>query len=223
MSNNDAIAAAEAYAFLDVVAPKLEQLRKRLAVANGHLKASDPDQGRLNAIIETQLAFKDFLASLVNLSPLGEPIDLLLEALREEAMERPELEPVKTEPPPPPPLAVPPAQKNGSTPMWLRVGTAIMAERLIGAGMTVTSAHVHLANVFASVGLCDGDGSPISDQIIKQWRTKVIGPAASVRGRQKLMKRRVGSGAAQETVAQVKERVAELAVIFRQMARWETG
>lgn len=77
--------ADEIYAFLEVVAPKLEQLRRRLSASKLLLNQGDPDQGRLDAIIESQLAFKEFLSGIANLSGLVEPIDVLLEALNQES------------------------------------------------------------------------------------------------------------------------------------------
>src|SRR6185295_15446371 len=78
------INADEAFAFLEVVAPKLEQLRRRLATSKMLLTAGDPDKGRLDAIVESQLAFKEFVGGMANLQEFVEPIDLLLEVLSQE-------------------------------------------------------------------------------------------------------------------------------------------
>jgi hypothetical protein len=70
MAKGEAIEATEAYAFVGVVAPRLEQLRRRLAAAKGQLTSGDPETARLNAIIESQLAIKELLAWITNLSAL---------------------------------------------------------------------------------------------------------------------------------------------------------
>src|SRR5262245_1278353 len=87
VSKREEIDADEAFAFLGVVAPKLEQLRGRLSAAKTTLHTGDPESARLNAIVESQLAIKEFLSGIANLVPLVEPIDVLLEAVREEPVE----------------------------------------------------------------------------------------------------------------------------------------
>ena len=87
LPRQNTIKADEAFAFLEVIAPKLEQLRRRLAASKLLLMQGDLDQGRLDAIIESQLAFKEFVAGIANLQEFVEPIDLLLDVLGQESAE----------------------------------------------------------------------------------------------------------------------------------------
>jgi hypothetical protein len=223
------IEAAEVYAFVEVVAPRLEQLRRRLVSANNQLKTGDPETARLAAIMESQLAIKEFLNGITHLAPLTEPIDALLEAIRDESAER---EAPPPEPPPPEPAAPPPApvpladtakpSRNQEAPadMWLRVGTAIAIERLMNAGMPVASAESYVQQSYAAVGLRQFDGSPISDETVREWRVKFAGPAAGGWRRKAALKQRIGSQArGANTLSEAQRRVDQMAALFKRMAQ----
>jgi hypothetical protein len=241
VSKSDEIDAKEAYAFLEVVAPRLEQLRRRLTAAKALLR-TDPENGRLEAIIGSQTAVKEFLSAIPDFAALVEPIDVLLEAVREEAAEteseeveaaEPSPPEVKAEPTPtPPPPSADPAD-TGAKPSavaaerglppddgWLHIGTAIAIEKLTAAGMAAGSAEFYLEQVYATVGLRSPEGAPISVALIKEWRAKVIGPGAGTWRRGGLMKRRASGGKGPASLADVKARVDEIAVMFKKMAPW---
>lgn len=228
MVKGSTIDAAEALAFVKVVAPRLEQLRRGLAAAKSELKNGDPETARLTAIIESQLAIKEFVSGIANLAPLVEPIDLLIEAVRDEALER------QSEPPPPPPLAPSTPEKPRSPAPgafnaqaheppadgWLRIGTAIAIERLTNAGMQAANAESYLAQSYAAVGLKQWDGSPISDELIREWRSKFVGSGSNTWRRKTTLKRRVGSKAAGGGgLVEVKGRVDEMAAVFKRIAQ----
>jgi len=233
----DDIEAAEAYAFLKVVAPKLEQLRRRLVLAKGLLGGDDPEQARLGAIVESQLALKEFLAALPDFNALVEPIDVLLDAVREEAADVAEaptadaVEPAPEAPAPPPPAAKlpdPPARPDltarAGVPddAWLRVGTAVALEKLTNAGMAAGGAEFYLEQLYATIGLRTPDGASITVATIKDWRTDVVGPGAGAWRRGGLMKRR-GPGKGPASLQDAKARVDEIAVMFKKMAPWMSG
>jgi hypothetical protein len=218
---------AEAYAFLSVVAPKLEQLRRRMVMANNHLTNDDPDVGRINAITESQMAIKEFMAALSDLSALVAPIDIVLEAVREEApppepaeppAPEPQPEPVVVQaepepaPTPSPSKQAPPQQHDA----WLQIGTAVAIDRLISAGMTASSAEFLLEDIYANVGLTDLDGTPISEAVIKEWRTKFAARQGSWRNA--AFKRRPASKGS-NAVNDAKIRVNEMAATFVRMAQ----
>jgi hypothetical protein len=218
--SRDEIEAGEAYAFLRVLAPKLAQLKQRLRLANDQLKTGGPDDGRLNALIEAQLALKEFLAGLADLNALVEPIDIVVAALREEAVEReapqggvPQVKATQVE------LAIPapPAKADPSPEAWLRAGTIAAVQKLINAGMSAANAESYLANTYAAIGLTQRDGSPIAIELIKAW----LGPRVGTWRRNSGAKRRMGGlgpprgpGALVEAQA----RVDELSAIFKKMA-----
>ena len=221
MAKSEAIEATEAYAFVNVVAPRLEQLRKRLVAAKDHLKSGDPETARLKSIVESQLAIKEFLTGITNLSALVEPIDMLLEAVREESVEQESepLEPSAPAPPIPPPLSPQPAaaaKAQAPTDAWLRAGTAIAVERLTGAGMLVGSAETYVQQAYASVGLTQSDGAAISDETIRDWRRRFLAPGANAWRRKGGLKRRVGPPGG--ALADAKARVADLAATFKRIA-----
>lgn len=237
MSKRAEIDATEAYAFLGVVAPKLEQLRRRLVVANEHLKSGDPETARLNAIIESQLAIKEFMTALTDLRDLIEPVDIVLEAVREEqaapvaAAEVPVPEPSPPEPPPaepaPPEPVAPvvevakkparPSLDQASGEAWLQIGTALAIERLVAAGMTVPNAEFHLEDVYATVGLTQEDGSPITETTIKEWRSKFGARKSS--WRTGAIKRRVTASKSGNPISDAKLRVNDMAGTFLRMAQ----
>lgn len=236
MSNSDELAADEAYAFLNVVAPKLEQLRRRLVVANNHLKSSDPEQARLNAILESQTAIREFLAGIPHLSALVEPIDVLLDAVREDPApepnaateDAPEPEPeVEPEPPPAPPpqpamamtpAAVSPArQDQGPSDAWLQVGTALIVDRLTNAGMPANSAESHVYDLYASLKLSQANGSPISVETIRDWRSGFVSARKGGGWRGNAIKRKVTTRPGVNPVVDAQQRVAEMAAIFKKM------
>lgn len=237
MSKRAEIDATEAYAFLGVVAPKLEQLRRRFVVANEHLKSGDPETARLNAIIESQLAIKEFMTALTDLRDLIEPIDIVLEAVREEqaapaaAAEVPVPEPSPPEPPPAepaPPKPVAPVVEVAKRPTrpnldqasgeaWLQIGTALAIERLVAAGMTVPNAEFHLGDVYATVGLTQEDGTPISEAVIKEWRSKF--GARKNSWRTGSIKRRVTASKSGNPLNDAKARINDMAGTFLRMAQ----
>lgn len=234
MSKSDELAADEAYAFLNVVAPRLEQLRRRLVVANNHLKSADPEQARLNAILESQTAIREFLVSIPHLSALAEPIDVLLEAVREdpapetsEAVEEwPEpAEPDEPEPPAAPapqPLGTPaaaPGQDQAPADTWLQVGTALMIERLTTAGMPLASAEPHVESVYALIGLTQANGSPISLDTIRAWRSGFVSVRQGGWRGNAAVKRKVTGRRGINPVVEAQQRVTEMAAIFKKMAQ----
>ena len=219
------IEAAEAYAFVEVVAPRLEQLRRRLVSANAQLKNGDPETARLAAIMESQLAIKEFLGGIKQLTPLIEPIDVLLEAVREESAERepPPPEPLAPEPLPPPQRADAPKPGPSDSPppdSWLRIGTAVAVERLTNAGMQASQAESYVRRSYAAVGLKQADGSPISDDTVREWRAKFGGPGGSSWRRKTALKQRIGSQPASAgTLTEAQQRVDQMAVLFKRMAQ----
>lgn len=233
MSKSERLAADEAYAFLNVVAPRLEQLRRRLVVANGHLKSADPEQARLNAILESQAAFREFLAGIPHLSTLAEPIDILLEAVREdpsptgdESIEGPPQlaepnEPVPPAAPAPPPqgMPAPPPSEHHPSETWLQIGTALMIERLTTAGMPLASAEPHVESVYALVGLTQPDGNPISLNVIRAWRGGFISVRQGGWRGNAALKRKVTSRRGVNPVVEAQQRVADMAAIFKKMAQ----
>lgn len=240
MSDSDELAADEAYAFLNVVAPRLEQLRRRLVVANNHLKSGDPEQARLNAILESQTAIREFLTSIPHLSSLAEPIDVLLEAVREEpAPEAPAAIEEAPEPDPPPedepeqpalPAAQPPVsvttapaptpgQDQPPADTWLQIGTALMVERLITAGMPLASAEPHVEGVYALIGLNQADGSPISLSTIRTWRSGFVSVRQGGWRGTSALKRKVATRPGVNPIVDAQQRVADMASIFKKMAQ----
>lgn len=243
MSKNDELAEDEAYAFLNVVAPKLEQLRRRLVVANNHLKSHDPEQARLNAIVESQTAIREFLTGIPHLSNLVEPIDVLLDAVSEdpapaaqapdavEPVEEPpelepepelEAEPQPASPSPQPAVAAPPAasapKQDQPSDAWLRIGTALMLERLTNAGMPAASAETHLADIYATLGLSQASGSPISPDMIREWRSGFVS-ARKAAWRGNALKRKVSGRPGINPVVEAQQRVADMAATFKKMAQ----
>jgi hypothetical protein len=242
------IEATEAYAFLNVVAPKLEQLRRRLAAASAQLKLADPEKGRLAAIAESQLALKEFLTSIPNLGALVEPLDIVLDAVREDgegegADEAPPSgpsAPTALEPPPPPipvpdlltPMpAAPPAttmptarklaEKSDAQhdDVWLRVGTAIVVEKLVAAGMTANNAEAYVSEAYDAIDLRQRDGGAISAEAIREWRSRFIGGGGW--RRKGALKRRVGGAASAmgNPLTDAKARVDEIAMVFKKIAQ----
>ncbi|MEQ1865963.1 MAG: hypothetical protein ABL996_15105 [Micropepsaceae bacterium] len=230
--SNDEIGAAEAYAFLRVLAPKLAQLKQRLRSANDRLKIDDADDGRVNALIEAQLALKDFLNGLQDFNALVEPIDIVVQALREEAVEQQAPLPAPPAPAPPvvPPIAEPVAAPSVepvvaskrtkpeiSPDAWLRIGTITAVQKLINAGMSAANAESYLANTYASIGLTQRDGAPITVEQIRAW----LGPRAGSWRNNSAVKRKMGGLAAPRGPAALTEaqsRVDELSAIFKRMA-----
>jgi hypothetical protein len=225
--SNDEIGAAEAYAFLRVLAPKLAQLKQRLRTANDRLKIDGADEGRVNALIDAQLALKDFLTGLQDFNALVEPIDIVVQALREEAVEQ--KEPIAAPPVVPPiaeqPLAAPSvepvvaprrAKPEISPDAWLRIGTITAVQKLINAGMSAANAESYLANTYASIGLTQRDGAPITIEQIRAW----LGPRAGGWRNNTAVKRKLGGLAAPRGPAALTEaqsRVDELSAIFKRM------
>lgn len=206
--NGDDIGTTEAYAFLRALAPKLAQLKQRLAAANERLKLDGPDEGRLNSLIDAQLALKEFLSGLSDFSALVEPIDIVVGALRDEAAEQ--------KPPPPPPPAPARAKVDANPEAWLRVGTLTAVQKLINAGMSAANAEHYLANTYASLGLRQRDGTPVCVQVIKTW----AGPRTGSWRNQTMMKRRMGGLAAPKgpgALMEAQARVDELSAIFKRM------
>ena len=231
--SNDEIGTAEAYAFLRVLAPKLAQLKQRLRTANERLKIDDADDARVNALIEAQLALKDFLTGLQDFNALVEPIDIVVQALREEAVEQQAPLPAVPTPAPPvvPPIAESPvaapsvepavaarrAKPDVSPDAWLRIGTITAVQKLITAGMSATNAESYLANTYASIGLTQRDGAPITVEQIRAW----LGPRAGSWRNNSAVKRKMGGLAAPRGPAALTEaqsRVDELSAIFKRMA-----
>ena len=213
--SRDEIEAGEAYAFLRVLAPKLAQLKQRLRGANDQLKTGGPDEGRLNALIEAQLALKEFLAGLADLNALVEPIDIVVAALREEAVER--QAPQRAVPQVEPAIPAPRAKADSSPEAWLRVGTITAVQKLINAGMSAANAESYLANTYAAIGLTQRDGSPISIELIKTW----LGPRVGAWRRNTSMKRKIGGLGAPRgpgALVEAQARVDELSAIFKKMA-----
>lgn len=219
--------ANEAYAFLRVLAPKLEQLRAGLAASNEHLKDPGAPDARLSAIIEAQLAVKEFLSGLANFSPLIEPIDILLGLLNEDtvdapAVPEPPLEPRQPEPPPAPASASPanPRAKAAVSPdAWLRIGTLSAVDRLIAAGMAAQYAGEHVAGLYAKIGLTLSGGAPVTGETIKHWS----GPGGW--RKKSALKPRGGAQPARGPAAmlQAQARVAELANLFKKMSAAANG
>jgi hypothetical protein len=222
----------EAFAFLGVIAPKLEQLRRRLVVANNHLKGDDADAARINAITESQLAIKEFMSGLSDLGQLVAPIDIVLEAVREEPP-APEL-PTEPEPAPEPipepapepataqapdpvqPIVKPKQEQQQSADAWLHIGTAVAIDRLVSAGMSQSSAEFHLEDVYANVGLKHPDGAPITEATIKEWRSKSGARQGSWRNA--AFKRRAATKGG-NAITDAKIRVNEMATTFLRMAQ----
>jgi len=234
VSTSDELAAAEAYAFLNVVAPKLEQLRRRLVVANAHLKSGDPDQARLNAILESQTAVREFLLSIPHLSALAEPIDVLLDAVREDpapqaetAVEEEQEPEREIEPDPAPqeqlspaaPAAAPPAGQSPAPDTWLQIGTALMIERLTTAGMPQASAESHVESAFALIGLTQANGSPISINTIRTWCSGFISVRQGGWRGSAALKRQVTGRRGVNPVVEAQQRVADMAAVFKKMAQ----
>jgi hypothetical protein len=205
---SDDIDARQAYAFLRVLAPKLAQLKQRLTAANEQLKSGGIDEGRLDALIEAQLALKEFLSGLADLNALVKPIDLVLDALREESA------------PPPPPVAPAPASRARIQAMpedWLRVGTISAAQKLINAGMSVANAETYLVNAYATIGLTQRDGSPVSIEVVKTW----LAPRMSGWRRKPAAGQKVGTLATPKgpgALLEAQARVNELSAIFKKMS-----
>ena len=224
MASHDDIEAAEAYAFLRVLAPKLEQLRRRLVASNELLQAADVDTGRLTAVVETQLALKDFLSGLSNFAGLVEPIDILLGLLREETIAAESADEPQDGPPPhTPELQTAPAEAPAagkrhdpaSTQTWLRIGTASAVDKLVNAGMAASNAENFVERVYAGIGLTQSDGMPITADTIKNW----LGSSNAGWRRKRLLTRKPASqqrGPAAMLEAQ--ERVKEFALMFKRMA-----
>jgi len=234
VSNSDELAADEAYAFLNVVAPRLEQLRRRLVVANNHLASGDPEQARLNAILESQTAIREFLAAIPHLSGLVEPIDVLLDAVREDPApepnatieDAPEPEPeVEPDPPPTPPpqpamtpvAASPARQDQGPSDAWLQIGTALIVDRLTSAGMPANSAESHVYDLYASLKLSQANGSPISVETIRDWRSGFVSTRKGGGWRGNAIRRKVTTRTGINPVVEAQQRVAEMAAIFKKM------
>lgn len=235
MGTSKRIDPEEAFAFLNVVAPKLEQLRRRLVAANQLLKSGDPETARLDAIMESQIAIREFLGAIPHLSSLVDPIDALLEAVREEPEElppppgdlAPEPEP-EPEPPPPSeateetvpapatPLAAAEVPAPPITDKWLEVGTVLAVQKLIAAGMSEASAELYVRDTFGAIKLSLGDASPITDVMIKAWRRQFTGTRRGWRGGSSLRRKASGGGVA--AIAEAKKRVAEMAVTFKNMS-----
>lgn len=245
------IEATEAYAFLNVVAPKLEQLRRRLAAASAQLKIADPEKGRLAAIVESQLALKEFLTSIPNLGALVEPLDIVLDAVREDGDGEPaddappsgpseSTAPAALEPPPPvipvPDLLTPVPAAPPTTPMpvarkvaekgdaqlddlWLRVGSAIVVEKLVAAGMTAPNAEAYVSEAYDAIDLRQRDGGAISAESIRDWRSKFLGGGGW--RRKGGLKRRVGAAASAmgNPLTDAKARVDEIAMVFKKIAQ----
>lgn len=217
--SSDEIGAAEAYAFLRVLAPKLAQLKQRLRRADDQLKSGGPDEGRLNALIEAQLALKDFLAGLPEFSSLVGPIDTVVDALRDEAIEQstPLVAPPIAARPVAPVIAPRPAKPESETDAWLRIGTIAAVQKLINAGMSAINAENYLANSYASIGLVQRDGAPISIEQIRAW----LGPRAGGWRNNSAVKRKTGGLAAPRGPAALMEaqsRVDDLSAIFKKMS-----
>lgn len=223
MATNKRIDADEAFAFLNVVAPKLEQLRRRLIVADEFLKSGDPETARLNAITESQLAVREFLAGLPHLSSLVAPIDALLDAVREESEELPPPEPPEPqiEPAPVKPAApVAEAPRPPTVDRWLQVGSVLAVQRLIAAGMPEPSAELHVRDAYAAINLRLRDASPITEATIKEWRSQFTS-ARRTGWRKPALRRKAGGTVA--TLAEAKQRVAEMAATFKHMAELGAG
>ena len=248
MSKSDELAADEAFAFLNVVAPKLEQLRRRLVVANAHLKSGDPDQARLNAILESQTALREFLVSIPHLSTLADPIDALLEAIREDpappettesAEEIPAPEPESNLEPEAPGPTQPPSQPSQAAPastaratgqdqpppasdVWLQIGTALMVERLTTAGMPQASAETHVESAYALIGLSQPNGSPISLNTIRNWCGGFISVRQGGWRGNAALKRKVTGRRGVNPVVEAQQRVADMAAVFKKIAQLGT-
>jgi hypothetical protein len=241
VSESDELAAEEAYAFLNVVAPKLEQLRRRLVVANNHLRSGDPDQARLNAIVESQTAIREFLVSIPHLSALAEPIDVLLEAVREEpaplapdaVKDEPEAEgEVEPDPAPqeelqpaPPPGPGSPAGAGQPPPsdVWLQIGTALMIQRLTTAGMPQPAAESHVESAYALIGLNQANGSPISLNTIRTWCSGFISVRQGGWRGNAALKRKVTGRRGVNPVVEAQQRVADMAAVFKKMSQLGAG
>jgi hypothetical protein len=215
MAKDETIETDEAYAFVSVVAPRLEQLRQRLMVANDTLKSGDPETARLTAIVESQLAIKEFLVGITNLSPLIEPIDVLLEALREEA------EAAAEPPPPTPEPAAPPRQQPIAGPApsdaWLCAATAIAVEQLTNAGMPAAAADAYVQKSYATIGLADLEGRTISDAAIRDWRLRFSTASPPAWRRTGALRQRVGSPI--NALNEAKGRVRDLATMLKRVAQ----
>ena len=229
MTAKNRIDPEEAFAFLNVVAPKLEPLRRRLIAADKVLKAGDPETARLSAITESQLAVREFLGGIPHLSSLVDPIDALLEAVREE-MEEPPPPPVALAPdpvPPPAQIEPAPAMPAAETPgppsgdKWLQIGTVLAVHRLVAAGMQESAAELHVRDAFAAIGLRLRDASPITEAAIKDWRSQFTSARrAGWRGNPALRRKAGGNVAA---LAEAKKRVAEMAATFKHMSDLGAG
>jgi hypothetical protein len=237
VSKSDELAADEAYAFLNVVAPKLEQLRRRLVVANNHLRSDDPEQARLNAILESQTAIREFLISIPHLSTLVEPIDVLLEAVHEDPAPQVPA-PVEDDPEPeadedldPAPqeelqpaaslMATSPAGAGQAPPsdIWLQIGTALMVERLTTAGMPQAAAESHVEGAFAVIGLNQASGSPISVNTIRTWCSGFISVRQGGWRGNATLKRKVTGRRGVNPVVEAQQRVMDMAAVFKKMAQ----
>lgn len=234
---NKRIDSDEAFAFLKVVAPKLEQLRRRLVAANELLESGDPETARLNAITESQLAVREFLGGIPHLSSLVAPIDALLDAVREEPEEPP---PEDVAPPPPEPLAEPPAPpepqiepapvkpvapvadapRPPTVDRWLQIGTVLAVQRLMAASMPEASAELYVRDAYAMINLRLRDASPITEATIKEWRSQFTS-ARRPGWRKTGLRRKAAGGVA--TLAEAKQRVAEMAATFKHMAELGAG
>ena len=217
MAVKDDIEATEAFAFLRVLAPKLEQLRRRLVASNELLKSADVETARVTAVVETQLALKDFLSGLSNFADLVEPIDILLGLLSEEEAAEPEIEtPQAPAANVPPPKATTGKRQDGAVSnAWLRVGTLSAMDKLINAGMSTTGAETFVERVYDNIGLTH-DGEPITTETIKEW----CGPAGGGWRRKRTLVRKPGATQARgpAAVQEAQERVKEFALIFKKMA-----
>lgn len=223
--------ADEAYAFLNVVAPKLEQLRRRLIIANEHLKSADPETARLNAIVESQTAIREFLTGIPHLSTLAEPIEVLLDAVREEPPAEPQVDEVEDDPPPveapppAPPLELAPTrtpaatqQSTASPDAWLRAGTALVVEKLTGAGMVQAAAESYVADLYTSLALTTADGVPITIEVVKDWRGAFTTSRPRAWRGGSALKRKV-SARGVNPIVEARARAAEMAAVFKKMAQ----
>ena len=217
MAARDDIDATEAYAFLRVLAPKLEQLRRRLVASNELLKSADAETARLTAVVETQLALKDFLSGLSNFAGLVEPIDILLALLSEEAAEPGAQIAEAPAPKVPSPKAVAGKRQDPAlSQAWLRIGTLSAMDKLINAGMSATGAETFVERVYDNIGLMQHDGTPITTETIKEW----FGPAGGSWRRKRTLARKPGATQARgpAAVQEAQERVKEFAQMFKKMA-----
>jgi hypothetical protein len=102
---------------------------------------------------------------------------------------------------------------------WLQIGTALMIERLTAAGMPLAPAESHVEGVYTLIGLTQANGSPISLETIRAWRSGVTTLRQGGWRGSAPLKRKVAGRPGVNPVVEAQQRVAEMAAVFKRMIR----